>query len=148
VSDAGPGGAIERLHATTVALHGSRGWRGVLLTGASGAGKSDLALRLIGQGARLVADDVTLVWSQGQGLHATAPATIAGRMEVRGLGIVPQPTRDVVRLALAVVCAPVPPERLPEAERLGVGGLDLPLLRLDARSPSAATVVMTALRTL
>jgi serine kinase of HPr protein (carbohydrate metabolism regulator) len=148
VSDPGPAGAIERLHATTVALHGAQGWRGVLLTGASGAGKSDLALRLIGQGARLVADDVTLVWSAGEGLHATAPATIARRMEVRGLGIVPQPTRDVVRLALAVVCAPGPPERLPEPERLGVGELDLPLLRLDARSPSAATVIMTALRTL
>lgn len=136
------------LHATCVALFGPSGWTGVLLTGPSGAGKSDLALRLIEGGARLVADDAALVWREGETLHAACPETIAGRMEVRGLGIVSAPTRGVVRLGLVVACVDRPPERLPGPRVWTHAGLDLPLLDVDVRAPSAAAVTRRAVRRL
>src|SRR3546814_14236208 len=74
---------MQTVHATTVALDGT----GVLLRGPAGSGKSDLALRLIDQGARLVADDRTALALEGGRIIARAPETIAGRTEVRGLEI-------------------------------------------------------------
>jgi len=71
-------------HATCVAVEGS----GILLRGPSGSGKSDLALRLIERGGRLVADDQVLLSADGNGVWASPPAELAGRMEVRGVGIV------------------------------------------------------------
>src|SRR5438046_8865508 len=72
------------LHATAIAIDG----RAVLLRGTSGAGKSDLALRLIDAGARLVADDQSELRRQGERILVRAPATIGGLIEVRGVGIV------------------------------------------------------------
>src|SRR4051812_37952187 len=67
----------------------------VLLTGASGSGKSDLALRLIDGGAKLIADDrIELVVASGRlccRAPATMPAELAGRIEARGVGIIPAP---------------------------------------------------------
>ena len=88
----------ETLHATSVAIDG----RAVLLAGVSGIGKSDLALRLMDRGALLVSDDYTLVQRIDGGLIATAPATIAGRMEVRGIGIVDMPHAKEAPVALIV----------------------------------------------
>jgi hypothetical protein len=86
------------IHATCVAIGG----KGVLLLGASGAGKSDLALRLIDDGAQLVADDRTLLFSKNGVLHAKAPPSIKGLLEIRGVGIVALPARPSVQLVLAV----------------------------------------------
>ena len=132
----------ENVHATTIAIGG----RGILLTGRSGAGKSDLALRLIDRGAALVSDDYTLVKREGERLVASAPATIAGKMEVRGLGIV-----DVAACASAPVALLIdldsPVERMPpdEAEQM-ILGITLPALKLDPRPPSAPIQVELALR--
>ncbi|MEO7680691.1 MAG: aldolase, partial [Sphingomonas sp.] len=88
----------ERIHATTVAIRG----RGVALLGASGSGKSDLALRLIDRGAVLVSDDYTEIGAIDGVVMAKAPRTIAGLIEVRGVGIVTVPHLDNVEIALAV----------------------------------------------
>lgn len=93
--DVNPG---TNIHASCVAI----GRTGVLLLGKSGSGKSDLALRLIDQGAVLVADDRTILSLEKGALYARAPASIAGLMEVRGLGIIQFPVRAKVRIALAV----------------------------------------------
>ncbi|MEG1030073.1 MAG: serine kinase, partial [Brevundimonas sp.] len=82
---------MQPIHATAVACRTAAGWRGVLIQGPSGVGKSDLALRLIGQGWRLIADDWTHLWASDGALYAATPAVIAGRIEVRGLGIVAAP---------------------------------------------------------
>lgn len=133
------------IHATTVARWiPSRGWVGVLITGPSGAGKSDLALRLIGRGWRLVADDYSHVFASAGALYATAPARIAGRIEARGLGIVPVPHLGLTRLVLTVACVDQPPERLPEPERAPVAGLDLPRLAVIARHASAVEFIAAA----
>lgn len=90
--------AEVNIHATCIAI----GKQGVLLTGKSGAGKSDLALRLIDQGAVLVADDRTILYLDKGALHARSPASIRGLMEIRGVGILNFPSRANVKVALVV----------------------------------------------
>lgn len=139
----------QPLHATAVAQwQAGRGWRAILISGPSGAGKSDLALRLIGRGWRLVADDSVHVFASGEALYATAPDTIAGRMEVRGVGIIGAGTRGVVRLVLAVDPGGPAPERLPEPETRVFSGLALPQLRLAGFEASAVEKVAVAIAAL
>ncbi|HEX7821699.1 MAG TPA: aldolase [Sphingobium sp.] len=132
------------IHATSVAIDGQV----ILLIGASGSGKSDLALRLIDRGAMLVGDDYTeLALRDGQ-LFATPPATIAGRMEVRHVGIVPMPHLHNLPVALAIRLDDKP-ERMPDrSQHLSIMGIDLPFLCLDAGQASAPIKVELALRTL
>jgi serine kinase of HPr protein (carbohydrate metabolism regulator) len=133
------------VHATTVARWiAGGGWRGVLITGPSGSGKSDLALRLIGRGWRLVADDYSHVFASGGALYATAPRTIAGRIEARGLGIVTTPTLGTARLALAVDCVDRSPERLPGDDVVTLAGLALPRVELVSRHASAVEIITLA----
>lgn len=136
------------VHATAVVRHGRQGWRGVLLRGASGAGKSDMALRLIDAGWSLVADDYVHVFASGGGLFACAPDRIAGRIEARGLGVVSLPFRSVGRILLVADCIQAPPERLPEPERETLAGISLPRLMLDVRPASAVVTLGLAIERL
>ena len=132
------------VHASCVALKSA----GVLLLGDSGSGKSDLALRLIDQGWRLVADDRTVLSLAKGGLAASAPGAIQGLLEVRGVGIVTLPARPA-RLTLAVQLGREGP-RLPQAEHWTPRGLKgapaLPLIRLDGRHASDPAKIALALR--
>ena len=134
------------MHATCVAI----GRCGVLLLGPPGAGKSDLALRLIDQPgsgisgelklATLVADDQVVVTRQGDALVARAPAPLAGKLEIRGLGIAPAKFAESAKLALAVRLAPSSTiERLPaiDMQRFSCCGLSLPEIALDPMMASA-----------
>src|SRR6478672_11358165 len=94
----GPRLSAETLHASTVASEG----RAVLISGPSGSGKSDLALRLIDRGYTLVSDDQTIVRRDGDLLIASAPPTIAGKLEIRGVGIVEMEAASDVPIALYV----------------------------------------------
>lgn len=129
-----------RVHATCVA----RGGRAVLLFGPPGSGKSDLALRLIDRGWALVADDQVELTLDGGLLHAAPPVTIAGRIEMRGVGIVGRAHLSAVPVVLAFDLVAMP-ERLPEPERRVVGGAVLPCLALAPFEPSAALKVEAAL---
>ena len=138
----------QLLHATCVALDG----RGVLLRGPSGSGKSDLALRLIDEGALLVADDQTEVRREVglEGLPgrllAQAPETIAGRLEVRGLGIVAQPALATAPVALVVdLVRAAEVERLPEDRVELLLGEEVPAIALDPFAASAVAKVRLAL---
>lgn len=132
----------ETLHFTTVAIGG----RAVLIGGVSGAGKSDLALRLIDRGAVLVSDDRTMLDLRDGILVASAPETIAGQIEVRGLGILDMPHLAEAPVAL-VVTLDLSPERMPSPARARhIAGLDIPEAVIDARSASAAIKVELALR--
>ena len=133
--------SAETLHASTVALDG----RAVLITGPSGAGKSDLALRLLDRGFVLVSDDQTIVRRDGDRLLASAPPNIAGKLEVRGVGIVDMDAQSDVPIALLVeLTSDI--QRLPDDNReRPVLGVPLPLVSVDALPASAASKVALAL---
>lgn len=127
----------DEVHATCIVLGGL----GVLLRGDAGAGKSDLALRMIGDGANLVADDRVRLARDGEAVVASAPAPLAGLLEVRGLGIVRLDADRLENAArIALVCDLVAAEdleRLPEPARVALLGVTLPLCRLDPFAASA-----------
>ena len=133
------------VHATCIEVGGI----GLLLRGPSGSGKSDLALRLIDADAALVADDQAFLQVRGGRLVARPPDTLAGRLEVRGLGILELPHRAEAEVGLVVDLRPgEQQERLPAPLQAEILGLSLPRLRLDPFGPSAAAKLRLAARSL
>jgi serine kinase of HPr protein (carbohydrate metabolism regulator) len=142
--------ARELVHGTCVAL----GTKAALLRGGSGAGKSDLALRFLslppepGLETSLVADDQVVIEAREGRLVASPPATLAGKLEVRGLGIVPLPHLD--EAALVLVADLVEPGNVPRmppetAETANIAGVPVPLLRLAPFEASAPLKLKLAL---
>tara|TARA_B100000678_G_scaffold71142_1_gene58450 strand:+ start:741 stop:1181 length:441 start_codon:yes stop_codon:yes gene_type:complete len=132
----------ETLHATCVAIDG----RALLIEGRSGAGKSDLALRLIDRGATLVSDDYTRLTRSGDALIASAPETIRGRMEVRGLGIMEFDTIDQVPVGL-LLAIDEQPLRLPLSYDIRrIAGIAVPVVAIAALEASAPIKAELALR--
>ena len=145
-------GDSEQIHATAIALDG----RAALILGSPGAGKSDLALRCLLQGAwidgrhvlaSLIADDQVIVDRSGGGLVARGPEPIQGRMEVRGFGIVDMLSVPAAEIGLAVELADATAiERLPDPPPMRtVVGMAVPLLRVAPFETSAHLKVLLAL---
>ncbi|HXH52922.1 MAG TPA: aldolase [Sphingomicrobium sp.] len=137
----GPRLSSETVHASTVSAEG----RAVLITGLSGSGKSDLTLRLLDRGFTLVSDDQTIVRRDGDRLIASAPPSIAGKLEIRGLGIVELDHVSDVPVALIVeLTSDI--QRLPDDSReRPILGVPLPLISIDAMAASAPSKVALAL---
>lgn len=131
----------ETIHASCVAI----GDAGVLIEGPSGSGKSDLALRLIDRGAILVSDDYTDLFRNDGRLTARAPATIAGQIEVRAIGIETLPHRHEVDVALVVRASATPPRMPPDALSVDHAGGVVPMIELALLEPSAPIKVERAL---
>ncbi len=142
------------IHASCIAIGG----HGVLLLGAPGTGKSDLVLRLLDhhgsgisgrmRGAEFVADDQVVIRRDGGKLLASAPAALAGKLEVRGLGIVSLRALAEAPLALAVRLTMASEiDRLPdlEASRFDILGTGVPLIFIDPEKPSAPARIRAAL---
>ena len=144
-------GATSLVHATCIALEESA----AVFVGPSGAGKSDLALRCVMQpialegrvtSARLVADDQVTLERRGSSIWVRPPAAIAGKIEVRGVGIVVMPHVPEARLRLVVqLVGPGDIERLPEPSETDMLGLTLPAIQIAALEASAPFKVLLAL---
>jgi HPr kinase/phosphorylase len=131
-----------RIHATCIAFDG----KGVLLRGPPASGKSDLALRAIAGGARLVADDHVIVTIEDSRLFASAPAAIHGRIEIRGLGIFRVEAEMKAEIAMIVdLVDPAAIERLPDPKTCSLAGVELPLFTLAPFEASALAKLRFAL---
>ena len=130
------------VHGTAVAIGGL----GVLILGPSGSGKSDLVLRLIDRGAKLISDDILHIDSADGGpLLAYAPS-IAGKIEVRGIGICSVEYEVSDPLRLVVACAK-DVDRMPaEDMRTTIADFWVPLVKLDPFQVSSVLKVELALR--
>lgn len=143
--------ASDLVHGTCVAL----GRRAALLRGPSGAGKSDLALRFLFLARRgpaaleppaLVADDQVRLVRDGTQIFASAPETISGKLEVRGIGLVGVKAVTGVQLVLVVdLTSPSEVERMPDGASVRLLGLDVPLVRLAPFEASAPIKLALAL---
>ncbi len=111
-------------HATTIAGFG----RGLLICGPAGSGKSAVALELMAYGARLVADDQTVLQAVGDRLIARAPEPIAGRIEARGLGLLRADALPEVPIAAVLDLTRDEDQRLPPQRRTEIEGISLALL--------------------
>jgi HPr kinase/phosphorylase len=130
------------VHATCIAFDG----HGILLRGPSGSGKSDLALRAIDHGAQLVADDQVILVRDGPDMIASAPASLYGLIEIRGLGIMRMDAAARARIALvADMTEPHAIERLPDQRHCDIDGVGLPWLMLAPFEASAAAKLRFAL---
>ncbi len=117
----------------------------MVIAGPSGAGKSDLALRLLDRGFTLVSDDQTTIRREGDRLIASAPPNIAGKLEIRGIGIVDMDAlRDVPVALLVELTSEI--QRLPDDSReRPLLGVRIPLISIDAMTASAPSKVALAL---
>jgi HPr kinase/phosphorylase len=122
---------LMREAADTTIVHGSAvafAGRGVLILGGSGAGKSALALALIGRGAALVADDRVVLTRRGNALLAAAPEAIPGLIEARGIGILRLPAVPEAAVTLAVDLDRPPAARMPQPETITYLGISIELI--------------------
>jgi serine kinase of HPr protein (carbohydrate metabolism regulator) len=134
------------VHAGLIARRLGGRWRGALIEGPSGTGKSDLALRALDRGFRLVADDRVALWTCEGSLFGRAPAPLHGLIEVRGVDVTGEIALPFCEITLVV--QPGAPERLPEPEEVERLGLALPFLTLSYREASAPAKLGRALRAL
>jgi serine kinase of HPr protein (carbohydrate metabolism regulator) len=130
-------------HAGLIAQWAHGRWRGALIEGPSGSGKSDLALRAMERGFRLVADDRTLLWLSAGRLFGRAPDALRDLIEVRGLDVLSAPALALAEVALLVRSGV--PERLPDPQNADIFGVALPVVEMDFREPSAPAKLGRAL---
>lgn len=136
-----PGANTEIWHASAVALNG----QSALILGASGSGKSSLALQLMALGAQLVADDRTCLTSFDGVLTASAPAAISGQIEARGVGILAAETCRQAPVKLVIDLDSAETERLPPHRTKDILGVALPLV-LNTPGPHFPAAVLLYLR--
>jgi len=137
----------QPFHAGLIALYDGGRWKGVLIEGESGSGKSDLAVRCLAHGFRLVADDRTRLWmSQGR-LFGAAPEPLRDLIELRGLGVLPEPARRMAEVRLAARCLEPADslERLPDRDTRVLMGVTLPKVSVRPFEASAPEKLARAL---
>ena len=129
------------LHATCVAYQG----HGLLILGASGTGKSSLALQMIALGAELVADDRVILTRTGANLVAQCPPALTNMIEARGMGILNVPTIGPTNLQLAVTLDRTETKRLPPPREIRMLDVPLPLLH-KIETPSFPAALLQYLK--
>ncbi len=127
--------------------HGScMNWlnKGILITGASGSGKSDVCFRLIDKGAILIADDQVLLENKNKQLLASCPEALEGLLEVRGLGILKTLYQKQAKIDFQIELAPLNDiERLPQKTLNTFENIEIPVLKLYPFCPSSLLKIKT-----
>ena len=138
---------LPNIHGTALVL----GDRGIIVIGPSGAGKTTLALALVrhfcahGRFVRLVGDDQILVKARGGRLLARVPTTIAGLVEVPGIGPRPVPAEQAVVIDLVLrLVAEDATARLQDNATEMIAGCVLPRFDLARRNVPAALPLVAA----
>jgi len=133
---------MTTLHASVIAIDE----QAILLRGPSGSGKSDLALRLIEQGAQLVADDQVTLVKKGADLIAFAPDPIAGLLEIRTIGIIKLAHLKAAPVRMIIDLDPAhDPERMPQDPQTTLENVTLPCYHFKAFEASTPAKVSLAL---
>ncbi len=131
----------KQVHSTSVVLDDN----GILITGDSGSGKSDLALRLIDNGATLISDDVTICKKKINHIFLSSPRETKGLLEVREVGIITVPFVEQIKLRMVVKLINKELERLPKKRIYKLLGVDIPLLTINGLNSSSVIKVKVKL---
>lgn len=130
------------LHASSVAV----GERAALIIGASGQGKSTLALQLMAFGAVLVSDDQTQIHPREGALWVRAPTAIFGLIEARGVGLLEVTPCETARVHVIIDMDHTETRRLPELRSRVIAGCEIPCLH-KVDSPAFPAAVLQYLKT-
>lgn len=137
-----PGNARETiLHASCVAVDG----RGMLVVGASGSGKSGLALAMMALGAGLVADDRVILRRAGETIVASAPDPITGLVEAWGIGLLHARPCGPVPVVCVVDLDRTETARMPPIRKTALLGQSVTLL-LKVDTPHFPAALMQFLK--
>ena len=132
---------LKRIHSTSVVIDDN----GVLILGDSGSGKSDLALRLIDNGATLISDDISICKKTLNNIYLYCPPEIKGLLEVREIGIMTVPFVEKIKLQLVVNLKSKNNERFPKDNSLKILGIKIPLINIDGKNSSAVAKIKVKL---
>ena len=132
---------LKRIHSTSVVIDDN----GVLILGDSGSGKSDLALRLIDNGATLISDDISICKKNSNNIYLYCPPEIKGLLEVREIGIITVPFVERIKLRLVVNLNSNNNERFPKDSSFRILGIKIPLISIEGKNSSAVAKIKVKL---
>ena len=131
----------KRVHSSAVVLDDN----GVLIMGDSGSGKSDLALRLIDNGATLISDDISICRKNSNNIYLYCPQEIKGLLEVREVGIITVPFVERIKLRLVVNLKSNNNERSPKDNSFKILGIKIPIINIEGKNSSAVAKIKVKL---
>ena len=132
---------LKRIHSTSVVIDDN----GVLILGDSGSGKSDLALRLIDNGATLISDDISICRKNSNNIYLYCPPEIRGLLEVREIGIITVPFVERIKLRLVVNLKSNNNERFPKDSSYRILGIKIPIINIEGKNSSAVAKIKVKL---
>ena len=132
---------LKRMHSSSVVIDDN----GVLILGDSGSGKSDLALRLIDNGATLISDDISICRKNSNNIYLYCPPEIKGLLEVREIGIITVPFVERIKLRLVVNLRSKNNERFPKDNSFRILGVKIPLISIEGKNSSAVAKIKVKL---
>ena len=132
---------LKRIHSTSVVIDDN----GVLILGDSGSGKSDLALRLIDNGATLISDDISICRKNSNDIYLYCPPEIKGLLEVREIGIITVPFVERIKLRLVVNLKSNNNERFPKDNSFRILGIKIPIINIEGKNSSAVAKIKVKL---
>ena len=132
---------LKRIHSTSVVIDDN----GVLILGDSGSGKSDLALRLIDNGATLISDDISICRKNSNNIYLYCPPEIKGLLEVREIGIITVPFVERIKLRLVVNLKSNNNERSTKDNYITILGIKIPIINIEGKNSSAVAKIKVKL---